>query len=826
MTSVLDIPPDQLTPGMMQYQEVKKQYPDCLVMLRMGDFFEMFYEDAITAARELEITLTARGKGDKKAPLAGIPYHALDPYLAKLVKKGYKIALVEQLEDPKKAKGLVKRGVVRIITPGTIIESSMLQEKENNYILSITTAGEEFALALCDVSTGEFLAIRAANETELQAELARYNPSECIMPRSLQVNQEIQSLFHKWNCCINALDDEHFRVEKARTLLLEQFHLQSLDALGLPQKENIAAAGALIYYLRETQKNNVDHLRRIMVANTTQTMLLDSSTLRNLELLHNIRDGTSRGSLLSVLDHTVTALGARLLRQWIKKPLLEMPRINARLDSVEELLKNVILREEIREILQKVQDLERFISRVNYGSATPREIVALRQSLQQIPLLKERLSGCHSELLQSIAAMADVHELTNVLSTAIDDDPPISVREGDIIKAGFNQELDQLRSITQNSKQYLQQLEERERAKTGISTLRIAYNNVFGYFIEITKKNLPLVPAHYIRKQTTANGERYITEELKVEEEKIMGAQEKIVELEYQLFQEVLRTISLNTTEIQEIAQRIAVLDTVTSFAKVALEQRYSRPLFTNDNVLHIRQGRHAVVEKLQEKFMANDIYLNEGEMMIITGPNMAGKSTIMRQAALIVLMAQMGSFVPAAEATLGISDRVFTRVGAYDDLSSGQSTFMVEMNETAMILTNATARSLVILDEIGRGTSTFDGVSIAWSVAEYLQNKVKAKTLFATHYHVLNKLTEKFPRIKNYNIAVKEVQGEVIFLHKLMAGGTDQSYGVHVAKLAGLPEEVVQRASEIQAILEKDDEMVRRIKARKLEEQKGLGEF
>ena len=731
--SVLDIPREQLTPGMQQYQDVKRAHPDCLVMLRMGDFFEMFYEDAITAARELEITLTARGKNEKRAPLAGVPFHALETYLGKLVKKGYKIALVEQLEDPKKAKGLIKRGLVRIITPGTIIESSLLQEQENNYLVAFTSFGEEYALACCDLSTGEFVTTSMENSTQLLLELARYNPSEILIPESLQVNLEIMEKVKKsTSAAINPQRDYFFAVEKAKSILLSHFQVP-LESFGLEDR-HLVVAGALLHYIIDTQKNNVSHLRKISLVNNQQTMLLDSSTIRNLELLRNIKDGSLRGTLLAVLDLTSTALGARLLRQWIKKPLLDHRQIQQRLEAVAELLQNIILCEELREILTSIYDLERLVARVNYGSATPRDLLSLRASLEQLPLLKMKLQSSQSDLLQQIATFSIPEELTPLLQKALREDAPLSTREGNIIQTGYNAELDQLHDLTRNSKKYLQQLEEQERQKTGISTLRIAYTSVFGYFIEITKKNIPLVPLDYIRKQTTANGERYITEELKIIEEKILGAQEKMVELEYTLFQDLLQKIVTQTEHLQEAAAKIAVLDIISTFAKIGRENRYVKPQFTTENILHIQEGRHPVVELLQQPFIPNDLRLEPQEMIILTGPNMAGKSTIMRQTALIVLMAQLGSFVPAKSCTLGIIDRIFTRVGAYDDLSSGQSTFMVEMNETASILNNATEKSLIILDEIGRGTSTFDGVSIAWSVAEHIYHKIKAKTIFATH--------------------------------------------------------------------------------------------
>lgn len=824
-TSILDIPTSKLTPGMQQYQEAKRANSDCLILLRMGDFYEMFYEDAITASKELEITLTARGQGEKRAPLAGVPYHALETYLGRLVKKGYKVAIVEQLEDPKLAKGLVKRGLVRIVTPGTVMESSILEEKENNFLISLTSLGNSLALAACDISTGEFFTTTHThnNPQSFLNEIIRLNPRECIVPESLLVNQELITKIKNSGCFVNSLDDCHFKTENAEQILKN--HFQSINSFGL-EKLNLQVSGALLHYLIDTQKNSLSHIKNISTRSNSYSMLLDGSTFRNLELLTNLRDGSKRGTLLSVLDKTVTAMGSRLLKRWLKIPLLDKEEIKARLDSLTALNNDVITREEIIFLLQDVYDLERLISRINYGNTNPPDLLTLKQSLQQIPLLKNKLNQFQTPLLNQIQNIEGMEEVAQLIDNSIKEDAPLVIRDGGMIKSSYNEELHNLIEIKQNSKQFLQFLEQREKEKTGISTLRISFNRVFGYFIEVTKKNTPLVPDTYIRKQTTANAERYITEELKVEEEKILNAQDKIVELEYQLFQDVIKQIAVKTQEIQTAASKLAILDVLCSLAKVAMENGYVKPQFTTEKIIHIKNGRHPVLEKIEQRFVANDVLLNNGEMMIITGPNMAGKSTVMRQTALIVLMAQIGSFVPAEEAVLGITDRIFTRVGAHDDLSSGQSTFMMEMNETASILNNATENSLIILDEIGRGTSTFDGVSIAWSVAEHLSKQIKAKTLFATHYHVMNKLAEKFEKIKNYNIAVKEQEGEIIFLHKLIPGGTDESYGIHVAKLAGLPDEVVERAKEIQSLLEKDDEMVRKMKVKKLEDQKSLNHF
>jgi len=698
---VLDLDPEMLTPGMKQYHQVKKEHPDCLVMLRMGDFFEMFYQDAVTASRELEITLTARGKGDKRAPLAGIPFHALDTYLARLVKKGYKVAIVEQLEDPKKAKGLVKRGLVRIVTPGTIIESSILNEKENNYLIALTAFGEEFTLASCDMSTGEFLVTKIENPNFLFSEIARLNPSECLVPESLGVDKELLQRIKSFGGYINSLPDYFFRPEQAKKLLLEHFKLRNLESFGLEEDNRlIGVSGALLQYLLNTQKNSLSHLKKISYVNSQNKMFLDATTLRNLELIKNIRDGTARGTLLSVIDRTITAMGSRLLKRWIKEPLLNPKLINQRLDAVGEFHKNLIIREEMIELLAKVYDIERLISRVNYGNANPKDLLSLKISLQQIPLIKEKLLGFGSEILQQINNASSAEDIAVLIETAVLDEAPVTIREGGIFKSGYNPELDQLQDIKKNSRKYLQELEEQEKQKTNIPNLRLGYTKVFGYFFEVTHRNMNLVPNYFIRKQTTVNSERFITPELKEIEEKILGAEEKIYELEYNLFQDLLKKVSEKTSEIQQLALSIAVLDVLSSLGKVAAENNYVRPEIVEERVIQIKSSRHLVIEK-QGQFIANDLFLDPGQMIILTGPNMSGKSTLMRQVALIILLAQMGSFVPAEKAVLGIVDRIFTRVGAYDDLSSGQSTFMVEMAETASILNNATENSLIVLDEI-----------------------------------------------------------------------------------------------------------------------------
>lgn len=823
--SILDVPEHALTPGMRQYRDAKKENSDCLIMLRMGDFYEMFYEDALTAAKELEITLTARGKGEKRAPLAGIPYHALEPYLTKLVKKGHKVAIVEQLEDPKKAKGLLKRGCVRIVTPGTIIESSMLTDSENNYIAAITTHNQECALSFCDMSTGEFITTSHSSSQSLLNHLSRLSPQECIIPQSLAVNKDLLNDMQNQNIFVTTYNDLYFKIEHAKKTILQQFDLVSIDSLGITSLLCLQSSGALLAYLQETQKKTLTHINTLK-STSDQFMIIDSATFRNLEITKNMRDHSISGTLLKVLDHTKTSMGARNLRKWLKAPLQDPQRINARLEALENLTQDLILHEELIQTLKQVYDLERLIARVNYGTASPKDVLALKHSLEQLPIISNHLAKAPSTLLQSIQDLPDLTPIHSLLESAIKQDAPLTIREGNIIKASFNQELQEILHVQKNATNLLAQIEIKEKEKTSISALKISYNRVFGYFLEVTKKNIHLVPDHYIRKQTTANAERYITQELKELEHKILSAKEKSTDLEYQLFQEIIHSITKVTKPIQEAAKKIAVLDTLLSLSTAAMHNNYTKPLFTQQNILHLQGARHPVIETTQDRFIPNDIILEDGEVMIITGPNMAGKSTIMRQAALITLMAHIGSFVPAISCTLGITDRIFTRVGASDNLSQGQSTFMVEMSETASILNNATPRSLIILDEIGRGTSTFDGVSIAWSVAEYIHNTIKAKTLFATHYHVLNKLAASLNRVKNFNIAVKEQHGQIIFLHKLIQGGTDQSYGVHVARLAGVPSPVLERAKEIQHLLEQDDEMIKKIKVKKLEAQLDLSKF
>ncbi len=805
----MSLNPKKLTPAMQQYMHNKKLYPDCLIMFRMGDFYEMFYEDAEKAAKELEITLTARGKGESKAPLAGIPYHALEPYLAKLVKKGHKVAICEQVEDPKKAKGIVKREVVRIVTPGTLIDSVMLDERSNNYLASVYPYLDKFGIALVDISTGSFYCSELESEEKLMNELQRFNPSECLIPYSLNVNKDFVD---KLQCFVNSYDDRHFKLSNANQSLLEHFNTVSLEGFGLKINSlAINASGALLNYLKDTQKNSLDYINTIKPFFVNEFMTLDSSTQRNLELVQNIRDNSKRGSLLSVLDNTITPMGSRLLKSWLLRPLLDINSINKRLDAVDELMKKNFQRQELRDILNNVQDIERLISRINYGNANARDLISLKRSLSVIPKINSQLSELDSELTGK--RINNFSEIKELIESAVKEEPGFSLREGNIIRKGYSQELDKLQDIRSGGKEWIAKLQEQERKKTGINSLKVGFNKVFGYYIEVSNTNKKLVPEYYVRKQTLTNAERYITPELKEQESTILNAQDKIYEMEYTLFLGVIERIKEFTKKLQEAAKQIGQLDVILGFANVSVNNNYAKPRLFEENIMIIKDGRHPVVEQLEDMFIPNNIDINEKKrIMIITGPNMSGKSTVMRQVALIQLMAQIGCFVAATNANLSIVDRIFTRVGAYDDLTMGQSTFMVEMNETANILNNATSNSLIILDEIGRGTSTFDGISIAWAVAEYIAGTLNAKTLFATHYHQLNKLADKFSNVVNFNIAIKEEDDNIIFLHKLLEGGTDKSYGIQVAKLAGLPKDVITRSKHIMTQLEMDDKISEKI--------------
>lgn len=809
--------PANLTPMMQQYLTLKEKYGDCLLFFRLGDFYEMFFEDALTAARELDIVLTGRDCGlEERAPMCGVPYHSVDTYISRLIEKGYKVAVCEQLTDPALAKGLVERDVVRVYTPGTVIEESMLNERKNNYIAALFLCANTLGLAYCDVSTGEFTVSEFTSEKwvdELTDELARVQPTEIIANDALFLQETLVKRLQK-NSFLECYASWAFEQEQADTRLCAHFHVASLSCFGCEKLASaISAAGALLAYLEETQKNSLAHIRKINVLRRTLYMGLDASTRRNLELTQPLRfEGSKKGTLLYLLDKTLTAMGARLLRAWLEQPLQNMDDINARLDAVEELLKKQSTREALRSALNAIYDIERLCSRIAYGTVHARDCDALRASLARLPKVLETISTLEAGEFRRIATNLDpMEDICALLNAAIVENPPISIKEGGVIRDGFNQEVDSLRSAARDGKSWIAKMEADERAATGIKNLKIGYNRVFGYYIDVTKSYQNLVPYNYQRKQTLANSERYITPELKELEEKIVGAEEKLVSLEYKLFLTLRETLAGCIERLQQDAKLISELDVYRALAQVAFENDYCRPVMQKKGAIHIVDGRHPVVERtLKDSFVPNNTLLDQKEnrLLILTGPNMAGKSTYMRQVALIVLMAHVGSFVPAKKAAITVTDRIFTRVGASDNLASGQSTFMVEMSEVSNILNNATANSLLILDEIGRGTSTFDGLSIAWAVLEYIADTAKcgAKTLFATHYHELTELEGKLPGIKNYRISVKEVGDDIIFLRRIVRGGADKSFGVQVARLAGLPDEVIKRAKELLRDLEAAD--------------------
>ena len=799
---------EQLTPMMQQYVETKKQYQDCILFYRLGDFYEMFFEDALIASRELEITLTGKSCGqEERAPMCGVPFHAVDGYLNRLVSKGYKVAICEQVEDPKLAKGLVKREVVRIVTPGTTMDTMALDETKNNYLMSIVYTTDKYGISVADISTGAYFVTEVESAKKLTDEIARYSPSEIICNQSFYVSGiDIDDYRSRLGITIYSLEDWYFDDERCREALKKQFDTQDLSGLGLADFNcGVIAAGALLQYLIETQKTSLSNLTAIKPYLTGKYMLLDSSTRRNLELCETLREKQKKGSLLWVLDKTKTAMGARMLRSFIEQPLIDLEEIELRQGGIAELNQNAIAREEIREYLNPIYDLERLISKISYKSANPRDLIAFKNSLSMLPHIKYIMEDFKSELLCKIREEIDpLEDLCSLIESSIKDEPPVSVREGEIIKTGFHEEIDRLRNAKTEGKTWLAELEAKEREATGIKNLRIKYNKVFGYYLEVTNSYKDLVPEHYMRKQTLANAERYITPELKELEDVILGAEDKLVALEYDLFCKVRDQIAGQILRIQQTAKAIAGIDVFASLSFVAERNNYVCPKMNNRGLINIKDGRHPVVEQMihNDMFIANDTYLDNGKnrISIITGPNMAGKSTYMRQSALIVLMAQIGSFVPASSAKIGIVDRIFTRVGASDDLASGQSTFMVEMTEVANILRNATSNSLLILDEIGRGTSTFDGLSIAWAVVEHISNPklLGAKTLFATHYHELTELEGKLSNVNNYCIAVKEKGDDIVFLRKIVKGGADKSYGIQVAKLAGVPDSVIERAKEL----------------------------
>ena len=836
----MQIDKSKCSPMMQKYLETKEQYQDCILFYRLGDFYEMFFDDAILVSHELEITLTGKDCGlEERAPMAGVPFHAADNYIAKLVSKGYKVAICEQLEDPKTVKGIVKRGVIKVVTPGTVVESNMLEERKNNYIMSIYKAGLYFGIAISDISTGEFYSssIKENNNFSLLLdEISRYNPAEIIANKMMmESTEEISKIKTRFpNIYITSTNEEYFSEDI--TKVQNKFLL--VDSKGNEFKEinqnllAICSINALKEYIEKTQMTDLSHINKIVIYSVSKYMALDINARRNLEITEKLRDKSKKGTLLWVLDKTSTSMGGRLLRRWLNDPLIDEKEINKRLGAVEELKNDIILRGDIIDNLKKVYDIERLAGKMAYGNATPRDMITLKNSLIKLPEIKSTMAGVKSEYLTEICSNIDeLQDIFKLIDISIVDDPPMNTKDGGYIKLGFNEEIDTLKDATQNGKTWLMKLEADEKEKTGIKSLKVGFNKVFGYYIEVTNMYKNMVPDNYIRKQTLTNGERYITEELKNMENQILGAEEKVIKLELEAFKTIREEISKNIKRLQRTAEAVSCLDVLSSFARVAEDMNYCKPTINKEGIIDIKDGRHPVIEKMlgAGEFIPNDTYLDENlnRLSIITGPNMAGKSTYMRQVALITLMAQVGSFVPASSATIGVVDKIFTRVGASDDLSMGQSTFMVEMMEVATILKEATKNSLVILDEIGRGTSTYDGLSIAWAVAEYIadKNKCGAKTLFATHYHEMTTLEEEGNGIKNYSIAVKEKGEDIIFLRKIVKGGTDESYGVHVARLAGVPKDVTKRANEILKSLERKS-ILKDKPQTKSEKQKQEGQF
>lgn len=797
-----------LSPMMQEYVKTKEEYHDCILLYRLGDFYEMFFEDALTASKELEITLTGKDCGLKeRAPMCGVPFHSVETYINRLIEKGYKVAICEQVEDPKKAKGLVKREVVRIVTPGTTLDATSLDETKNNYLMSIVYIEDHFGCAIADITTGDCFLTELDKAQKLLDEINKFTPAEIICNESfLMSGVDTEDLKNRLGICVFSQEPWYFDDELCRKTLKEHFQVNSLEGLGIGEFESgVLAAGALFLYLQETQKTALSHMATIRPYSAEKYMLIDSSSRRNLELVETLREKQKRGSLLWVLDKTKTAMGARTLRSYVEQPLIDQEEIENRLSAIEELNEHPMLRDEIREYLQPIYDLERLISRISYKSANPRDMIAFASSLEMLPHIKQVLKEFSSPVLRQLEEEMDsLLDISGLIKQAIVDDPPLAQKDGGIIREGYHEDVDKFRRSRTDGKKWLSELEARERERTGIRTMKIKYNRVFGYSLEITNAFKDQVPDNYIRKQTLTNAERYITQELKELEDLILGAEDKLYALEYELFCDVRDKVGAEVVRIQQTAKAVAAIDVLASLALVAQRNNYVRPKINNSGVIDIKNGRHPVVEQMIENdmFIANDTYLDNQKkrISIITGPNMAGKSTYMRQTALIVLMAQIGSFVPAEKANIGIVDRIFTRVGASDDLASGQSTFMVEMTEVANILRNATSKSLLILDEIGRGTSTFDGLSIAWAVVEHISNTklCGAKTLFATHYHELTELEGKISGVNNYCIAVKEKGDDIVFLRKIVKGGADKSYGIQVAKLAGVPDTVIQRAKEL----------------------------
>jgi DNA mismatch repair protein MutS len=801
---------------MKQYLSQKERYPDAILFFRMGDFYEMFLDDAKKASKVLEIALTSRNKSDANPiPMCGIPYHAADNYIGRLIKAGFKVAICEQVEDPKAAKGIVKREVVRIITPGTVLDSSLLDARDNNFLAAVFPSDKGWGIAFADVSTGDFRVTEFQGEKapqRVREELDVLKPKEVLVPEGwkkkgktgfLEISENIMNYYPDWT----------FEYGFAHSSLLAHFKTVSLEGYGAENLVfGVPAAGAVVHYLNDTQKASLRHIHTLSVYHHKDYMALDAATIRNLELVRNSFDGSRSGSLLEILDWSATPMGGRVLKDWILKPLVDLASIQSRHSAVEDLAMNPFLRQDIREALKSVHDMERILGRISLGAANGRDLVALRGSIAVLPFLAEKLGESTAPLLQDLrGGWDDLRDMGALIWESIVEEPPLGIKDGGVIKEGYSGELDELRVLCREGKTLIASLEAKEKEKTGINTLKVRYNRIYGYYIEITKKSLEQVevPKDYIRKQSLVNAERFISPELKEFESKVLHAEEKAIFLEEELFRDVREKIAREAKRIRRTAGLVATLDSLSALAETAVQNRYVRPAMTADDVLRIRDGRHPVIERIPggDPFVPNDTQLDTSrdQIAIITGPNMAGKSTYLRQTALIVLMAQVGSFVPAAEAEMGVVDRIFTRVGAQDNLFRGQSTFMVEMNETANILNNATEKSLIVLDEIGRGTSTFDGISIAWAVAEYLHNNtdVRARTLFATHYHELTELEMNLPGVKNYNVAVKEWNDEIIFLRKIVPGGTDKSYGIHVARLAGLPGKVIERAKDILNTLE-----------------------
>lgn len=811
---------ENTTPMLKQYNEIKHQHPGTLLFFRLGDFYEMFYEDAIIGARELEITLTARNKErGTPVPMCGVPYHSASSYISKLVRKGYRVAICDQLETASKGIKLVKRDVVRIITPGTTVDSQLLESKENCYLAAIAGSKDTLAVAFVDVSTGEFITTQTSGEnswSRLVEEIESFSPKEIIYPQSLSSlfgttnsSQNTPTIFA--GAVITALEDWQFEYDRSRELLCSHFKVASLDGFGLEKKSiAISASGAILNYIRDTQKAAAAHINNIAYFEPADYMILDGATIRNLELVTAI-EGSKSNTLLGVLDQTETSMGARLLKQWLLRPSIKLGELNTRLDAVAELRRNTIMRDRVRQQLGKIQDLERLLGRISLGTANPRDLLSLKSSLKIIPDVKLLLEQATSSLLEVLREDLDeLSDISELIKQAITDEPPANLSDGGVFREGYHKELDELRSIRQNAQGFIAAIEIRERERTGINSLKVRFNNVFGYFIEVSKTNLKLVPAEYERKQTLVNAERFTTPELKELETKVLGAEEEILRIEQELFQQLRQQIASQTTRIQRTAHILAIIDVLFNFAEVAAKKNYCRPALNEADEIILKDARHPVVETQGERFIPNDLYINNTthRLLIITGPNMGGKSVYLRQTALISIMAQIGCFVPATEAQLAIVDRVFTRVGASDNLARGRSTFMVEMTETAYILNTATPRSLILLDEIGRGTATFDGLSLAWAIAEYLHDNAKhaAKTIFATHYHEMTELAKLLPGVRNFQMALKEQGGQIVFLRRLIEGSTSKSYGIEVARIAGLPSGVIERAREILGNLEANE--------------------